>query len=139
MRLYEVGGYVRLRGRVVLGNFFFEDVQSLFEEKGFRIFQSRPEFLTIRARFPDKSLVADFVIGRKEIGYTDGRHPDVVLAGSITDDLARRDFTVNAIARCVESGTLIDPHGGIQDPAIALYNYPIWAINFSRYPDDSEK
>ena len=31
--------------------------------------------------------------------YTDGRHPEsVVRAGSVEDDLARRDFTVNAMA-----------------------------------------
>ena len=32
--------------------------------------------------------------------------------GSLTDDLALRDFTVNAMARPLDGGELIDPHGG---------------------------
>ena len=35
--------------------------------------------------------------------------------GSLTDDLALRDFTVNAMARPLDGGELIDPHGGRQD------------------------
>jgi tRNA nucleotidyltransferase/poly(A) polymerase len=37
--------------------------------------------------------------------------------GSIGDDLRRRDFTVNAIARSLESGELVDPVGGLDDLA----------------------
>ncbi|WP_198849557.1 CCA tRNA nucleotidyltransferase [Alicyclobacillus sp. SO9] len=47
--------------------------------------------------------------------YTDGRHPDVVtFANSVTDDLARRDFTINAMAVDVR-GTLVDPFAGTAD------------------------
>jgi tRNA nucleotidyltransferase/poly(A) polymerase len=38
-------------------------------------------------------------------------------AGSIADDLGRRDFTVNAIARSLDSGALVDPLGGLDDLA----------------------
>ena len=52
---------------------------------------------------------------RKESGYSDGRHPDGVLyTESIHEDLARRDFTMNAIAYS-ENGGYIDPFGGISD------------------------
>ena len=34
---------------------------------------------------------------------------------SVTDDLSRRDFTINAMARCVETGVLIDPFDGVGD------------------------
>ncbi len=44
--------------------------------------------------------------------YTDGRHPDsVMFTSSIEADLARRDFTVNAMAFCEKKG-FADPHGG---------------------------
>ena len=52
---------------------------------------------------------------RSEGSYGDGRRPDQVEFGhSIEDDLARRDFTINAMA--IDSdGDLIDPFGGISD------------------------
>ena len=52
---------------------------------------------------------------RADVGYSDGRHPDAVVFGtSLEDDLARRDFTVNAMA-LGEDGTVIDPFGGQAD------------------------
>ena len=52
---------------------------------------------------------------RSEGSYGDGRRPDQVEFGqSIEDDLARRDFTINAMA--IDSdGDLIDPYDGISD------------------------
>ncbi len=48
--------------------------------------------------------------------YTDGRRPDqVVFVGDIDQDLARRDFTVNAIAYDPVDGHLADPFGGLDD------------------------
>lgn len=52
---------------------------------------------------------------RSDVGYSDGRHPDAVVYGdSLEDDLARRDFTVNAMA-LAEDGSVIDPFGGQAD------------------------
>jgi len=58
---------------------------------------------------------------RSESAYGDRRRPDeVAFHGSLTDDLARRDFTINAIAWLPEapgatSGRLVDPAGGLDD------------------------
>lgn len=53
---------------------------------------------------------------RGETTYSDGRHPDsVTFVKDIADDLARRDFTVNAIAFDPLESTLIDPFDGIED------------------------
>src|SRR5688572_19422431 len=53
---------------------------------------------------------------RGETTYTDGRRPDsVYFVDDINDDLARRDFTVNAIAYDVLEDRLIDPFAGLQD------------------------
>lgn len=47
--------------------------------------------------------------------YSDGRHPDSVeFASTVEEDLARRDFTVNAMAWSPTSG-FIDPYGGFSD------------------------
>jgi len=52
---------------------------------------------------------------RTEGGYTDSRHPDWVhFVGRVEQDLARRDFTVNAMAYNPKTGYM-DPFGGQQD------------------------
>lgn len=51
---------------------------------------------------------------RNENGYTDHRHPDKIAWGSsLTEDLSRRDFTINAIA--FDGETLVDPYNGQKD------------------------
>ena len=53
---------------------------------------------------------------RTESGYSNKRHPDSVVFGtSLLEDLARRDFTVNAIALEDSKGHLIDPYDGQKD------------------------
>jgi tRNA nucleotidyltransferase (CCA-adding enzyme) len=146
MEMFEVGGCVRdeLLGvkskdidfSVVLSDWdlnpcgggvkndpFATMVRNL-ERQGFQIFLQSPEFLTVRARFPKgnakyKGVTADFVLARKEGSYTDGRRPDKVEVGRLKDDLARRDFTVNAIAKA-RDGQLIDPFGGVLDLKLGL-------------------
>jgi tRNA nucleotidyltransferase/poly(A) polymerase len=138
--LYYVGGYVRDK---ILGieskdiDFTFvihkkpdekltiQDGFRLMEQwlidEGFTIFLSTPDMLTIRAKFPKtdqyidvSNVTADFVLARKET-YPDPntRYP-VVELGSLSDDLMRRDFTVNAIAMDM-NGAFIDVCGGLDD------------------------
>lgn len=71
------------------------------------------KFFTMRGIDPDFGPV-DFVLCRKDGPSTDGRRPDFVEPGTLLEDLARRDFTVNAMAFS-EDGSLIDPHGGQED------------------------
>jgi len=55
---------------------------------------------------------------RGETSYSDGRRPDsVYFVDDIKDDLARRDFTINAIAYDVLEDKLIDPFDGTRDLA----------------------
>lgn len=55
---------------------------------------------------------------RGEASYSDGRRPDAVhFVDDITADLARRDFTMNAIAVNPWNGELVDPFGGRADIA----------------------
>jgi tRNA nucleotidyltransferase (CCA-adding enzyme) len=48
---------------------------------------------------------------------TDGRHARVVFARTLEEDLARRDFTINAVAWHPIAGELRDPQGGVADLA----------------------
>ena len=57
---------------------------------------------------------------RTEGAYSDGRHPDhVAFVPDVKEDLARRDFTINAMAYNAEEG-LIDPFGGQNDLAVGI-------------------
>lgn len=57
---------------------------------------------------------------RTEGSYSDGRHPDhVAFVPDVKEDLARRDFTINAMAYNAEEG-LIDPFGGQNDLAVGI-------------------
>ena len=57
---------------------------------------------------------------RTEGAYSDGRHPDhVAFVPDVKEDLARRDFTINAMAYNAEEG-LIDPFSGQSDLAAGI-------------------
>ena len=47
---------------------------------------------------------------------TDGRHAEVEFGVSLDDDLARRDFTINAIAYSPRLDEIRDPFGGLERP-----------------------
>jgi tRNA nucleotidyltransferase (CCA-adding enzyme) len=72
-------------------------------------------FGTATARGPGFHL--DLAQTRRETYARPGALPTVEPAGSITDDLARRDFTINAIALrlTTPAGDLIDPFHGAED------------------------
>ncbi len=93
-----------------------EEVAALFSEA---TWENRFGTVTI-GRTPTTVEVTSY---RAEGGYRDRRRPDEVRFGvSLTDDLARRDFTMNAMAWMPVdlrqgTGTLVDPFGGAQDLA----------------------
>jgi poly(A) polymerase len=55
----------------------------------------------------------------------DSRKPAVVFSGAVEHDLARRDFTVNAMAVSLPDGGLVDPFGGRSDLAAGLLRTPL--------------
>ena len=60
----------------------------------------------------------EFAPPRKEVSTGPGRHDFEIVADpglSVEDDMRRRDFTVNAMARRLETGELVDPLGGRAD------------------------
>lgn len=122
VQIYKVGGAVRDEFLGVKSKDIdfaveapsYDAMREYIANRG-KIFLEKPEFFTIRAKIDGED--ADFVLCRKEHGYTDGRRPDLVTAGDIYDDLSRRDFTINAIAIRVGDGTVFDPHSGVRDIA----------------------
>jgi tRNA nucleotidyltransferase (CCA-adding enzyme) len=69
-------------------------------------------FLTGRLEAGDQEI--DIAQARAETYPGPGALPEVRPA-AIGDDLARRDFTINAMAYPLSGGELIDPHGGVGD------------------------
>jgi len=60
----------------------------------------------------------EFAPPRKEVSTGPGRHDFEIVADpelSVEDDMRRRDFTVNAMARRLDTGELVDPLGGRAD------------------------
>ncbi|HYY78682.1 MAG TPA: CCA tRNA nucleotidyltransferase [Actinomycetes bacterium] len=61
---------------------------------------------------------------RSDVYREDSRKPEVSFGHSIEEDLARRDFTVNAMAVRLPDGGFVDPHGGLQDLAAKRLRTP---------------
>ena len=120
-KLYLNGGYVRDKllsikpkdkDYTVITKMSFPNLVKEVEKVG-EIFQTKTEFLTIRAKIDGE--VVDLVLARSEDDYTDGRHPNkVVRVNNLEDDSKRRDFTINAMYLDNE-GEVVDFHNGRDD------------------------
>ena len=91
-----------------------EQIQALFVEH-----YANNDFGTIGVKTEDEDptlQVIEITPYRSESGYTDLRRPDSVTFGvSLDEDLARRDFTINALAYRPKTGVLVDHYGGMED------------------------
>lgn len=82
-------------------------------------------FGTAQVRCADVEL--EFVGARRESYRRDSRKP-IVEDGTLDDDLSRRDFTINAMAVCVNAGRfgeLIDPFDGLADMDAQIIRTPL--------------
>jgi poly(A) polymerase len=81
------------------------------------------DFGTIGARKGD--VVVEVTTFRADEYEDSTRKPVVAFGDSLEADLARRDFTVNAMAVRLPAGEFVDPHGGLEDLAGGLLRTPI--------------
>ena len=118
-----VGGFVRdrLMGRRgndidLATNADWRTVKSACEAASMRVHETGTAHGTVTiCPFPDDPRTVEVTTFRQDGSYRDSRHPEEVeFVDSIVTDLARRDFTVNAMAFHPERG-LVDPFGGIDD------------------------
>lgn len=118
---YLVGGCVRdlILGREpkdwdITTNAKPEDIQRLFPET---FYENDFGTVGVVTDSTDPRLkVVEITPYRIEGKYTNARHPDeIAFSDKITDDLKRRDLTINALAYDIDSGELLDEHGGKDD------------------------
>ena len=122
-----VGGCVRdaLLGKSfkdidIACNFPWEASEQALSHAGWQCMRTGVKHGTLTAQWQESAtspytLPAEITTFRTEGSYSDFRHPDeVALASSIEEDLARRDFTINALAYHPERG-MVDVYGGQKD------------------------
>jgi poly(A) polymerase len=130
-QLYLVGGAVRelLMGHASRGEFDF--ATDARPEETVRILQGWAEWRKlVGIRFGTVGAGRDgrqfeITTFRKEVYPAEDRHPAVTFGDRIEDDLARRDFTVNAMAVRLPEAEFLDPFGGVKDLAAKRLDTPL--------------
>lgn len=132
-RLYLVGGIVRdlLLGRDVSGRGDIDlttdavpaEVKRLVGPIADAVWTQGERFGTIGLKLGDREF--EITTHRAESYAPHSRKPEVAFGTDIVDDLARRDFTVNAMALSLPEPELIDPFGGVADLAAGVLRTPL--------------
>ncbi len=118
--LYLVGGYVRdaLLGREhpdadATTDAHPRKIQRLLRTHAEHLWTVGERFGTIVAKVDDYEV--DVTTYRSDLYMEGSRHPQVTFGESLEEDLARRDFTINAIAADALTGEILDPFDGRKD------------------------
>ena len=141
-RLYLVGGVVRdllLERRnldldLVIEGDAIKLAQEIAESQSVKV-TTHPRFGTATIHWSSRS--ADVATARAETYARPGALP-AVKSGTISDDLSRRDFTINAMAIELNPrhfGDIIDPYGGRQD----LDNKLVRVLHDKSFIDDATR
>lgn len=115
-----VGGFVRdaILGRQsndidIASNAHWTQAKAAFDAAGLTTHETGTQHGTVTVIIDDEAI--EVTTYRADGAYADSRHPvDVTYINSIEGDLARRDFTINALAYHPDRG-LIDAYGGLDD------------------------
>src|SRR5215210_3367698 len=118
--LYLVGGYVRdaLGGNAgkevdATSGARPKEIKALLKPKAEYLWTVGERFGTIGARVEGYDI--EVTTYRSDLYSQGSRHPEVKFGTHLEDDLARRDFTINAIAAEAETGKIRDPFDGRWD------------------------
>lgn len=129
--LYLVGGVVRdlMTGRLAPDNFDFAtdatpaEISKVLRGWAESQYLVGVRFGTVGAR--RHGLLLEITTFREERYPQDERKPAVTFAEDIGTDLARRDFTINAMAVRLPEGEFVDPFEGVRDLAAKRLDTPL--------------
>ena len=118
---FLVGGCVRdiLMGKIphdydIATSLAPDDTCQILKQNGIFFVDAAKQYGTIVAVLNGEEY--EITSYRRDTGYSDGRHPDaVVYANTIEEDLARRDFTINAMAYSPVTDEFVDIYHGRED------------------------
>jgi poly(A) polymerase len=150
-RLYLVGGVVRdvIVNRLTPGaDLDFttdarpDEIEAAVAGWADAVWTQGKRFGTIGFRKGDRTY--EVTTFRSEAYHPDSRKPDVVFADALEADLARRDFTVNAMALSLPGLDLVDPFGGAADlaakrlctpldPSVSFTDDPLRMLRAARF------
>ena len=133
--LFFVGGIVRdellEKSSPDIDLTFVGDAVDFFKNLEFEITQTNEEFGSVHLKIDDKTI--DITSTRTETYPNKGQLPVVEKIGcTLEEDVKRRDFTVNAIAKNCKFGEIVDYVGGIQD----LKNKKLRILHDKSFIDD---
>lgn len=134
LECYAIGGYVR----DIFLNRPSKDIDIVTIGKGIELAEAvakslgKQAYLSVfknfgTAQIKYKDTEIEFVGARKESYNRDSRKP-IVEDGTLEDDQNRRDFTINALAVCLNKsryGELLDPFGGLEDMERLIIRTPL--------------
>jgi tRNA nucleotidyltransferase/poly(A) polymerase len=139
---YIVGGAVRdhflhreSKDIDIATNAVPDEIKRVFLAQGYHMYPVGEKFGTIAVRRNRTLPFIEITTYRSESEYTDNRHPDKIQwEEDITQDLKRRDITINAIALDIVTNTIVDPFHGILD----IYSHTIQAVGnpVDRFKED---
>ena len=131
-RLYLVGGVVRnalMVGKETTPDFDLttdappDRIRDLVAGSADAVWLQGERFGTVGIRIGRHTL--EITTHRSEAYLDDSRKPVVTFSKDLVEDLARRDFTVNAMAVDVGNGTLHDPFAGQADLKAGILRTPL--------------
>lgn len=110
-----------------------DEIRSIVSDWAQAVYRVGEAFGTIGIR--KGPLLAEITTFRSELYRDDSRKPQVTYSDNITEDLSRRDFTVNAIALRLPNLEVEDPFGGLTDLAAGILRTPLDpSVSFSDDP-----
>ena len=114
--LYYVGGVVRdeILGVKSFDTDYCYEGNAIEFSRNFHVIKKNPDFGTVRILLDGEEI--DIASTREEIYPVVGHLPKVTRIGcSLKDDLKRRDFTINALAKNTLDGNITDFFNGLRD------------------------